>query len=174
MKKIIKPFVSIILGSDSDLSIMKETTSVLEEFAVSHEILFISAHRNPEGLSQQIKKSSAKVFIGAAGGAAHLPGVIAAQTIAPVIGVPIKAKSLEGLDSLLSIAQMPSGVPVATVAVNGGRNAGLLAIQILAVADKSLAKKLRDFKEKMRENVEKKSQKLQKLGVQKYLEEMKK
>lgn len=165
--------VSIILGSDSDLSVMKETTDVLDEFGVKNEILIISAHRNPEGLTKHVKSSSAKVFIGAAGGAAHLPGVIAGQTTAPVIGVPIKTKNMEGLDSLLSIAQMPSGVPVATVAINGSRNAGLLAIQILATSDKTLHKKLVDFKKSLQEGVEKKSQKLQKVGVKQYLNEMK-
>src|SRR5574342_343337 len=148
------PLVSIILGSDSDLSVMKGTTDVLEEFEVPHQIVVISAHRNPEGLTEHIKSSNAKVFIGAAGGAAHLPGIIAAQTTKPVIGVPIKTKSMEGLDSLLSIAQMPAGVPVATVAVDGARNAGILAIQILAISDEKLKEKLADFKDKLRENVE--------------------
>lgn len=169
--------VSIILGSDSDLPIMQETTKVLEEFGVPHEIVIISAHRNPHGLTDYIttsQKKGTKIFIAAAGGAAHLPGVIAAQTTSPVIGVPIKARSMEGLDSLLSIAQMPSGVPVATVAVNGARNAGLLAIQILAMADKELVSKLTTFKQQLRESVEKKSAKLQKIGVQKYLEGIKK
>ncbi len=165
--------VSIILGSDSDLSVMKDTTEVLEEFGVANEILVISAHRNPEGLSQHIKNSSAKVFIGAAGGAAHLPGVIAAQTTAPVIGVPIKTKNMEGLDSLLSIAQMPAGVPVATVAINGARNAGILAVQILAISDEGLQKKLVEFKQKMKDGVEKKSRKLQEIGVKAYLDQTK-
>lgn len=167
------PLVSIILGSDSDLSVMKGTTDVLEEFGVSNEILVISAHRNPEGLTNHIKNSKALVFIGAAGGAAHLPGVIAAQTVKPVIGVPIKTKSMEGLDSLLSIAQMPAGVPVATVAVDGARNAGLLAIQILATSDTNLEIKLKEFKNKMREGVEKKSKKLQEIGIEAYLSEKK-
>jgi 5-(carboxyamino)imidazole ribonucleotide mutase len=165
--------VSIILGSDSDLSVMKDAVDVLEEFGVANEILVISAHRNPEGLTQHIKSSTAKVFIGAAGGAAHLPGVIAAQTTAPVIGVPIKTKNMEGLDSLLSIAQMPAGVPVATVAINGSRNAGILAVEILAVSDEALKNKLVEFKNKMREGVEKKSKKLQEIGVDKYLNEKK-
>lgn len=165
--------VSIILGSDSDLSVMKDAVDALNEFGVANEILVISAHRNPEGLSEHIKSSTAKVFIGAAGGAAHLPGVIAAQTTAPVIGVPIKTKNMEGLDSLLSIAQMPAGVPVATVAINGARNAGLLAVQILGVSDEAIKNKLVDFKKKMREGVEKKSKKLQELGVEKYLSEKK-
>jgi phosphoribosylaminoimidazole carboxylase PurE protein len=168
------PSVSIILGSDSDLSVMKGATDALEEFGVAHEILVISAHRNPEGLVKHIKESSAKVFIGAAGGAAHLPGVIAAHTTNPVIGVPIKTKNMEGMDSLLSIAQMPAGVPVATVAVDGARNAGLLAVQILGTSDETIKKKLVEFKNKMREGVEKKSKKLQELGVAKYLEEAKK
>ena len=168
------PLVSIILGSDSDLHVMKDTTDVLEEFAVPHEIHIISAHRNPEGLSEYIKSSPAKVFIGAAGGAAHLPGVIAAQTIRPVIGVPIKTKSLDGLDSLLSIAQMPSGVPVATVAIDGSRNAGILAIQILATANQELENKLKEFKTKLKNSVEKKSSELQAIGVKAYLEKNKK
>jgi len=165
--------VSIILGSDSDLSVMKDAVDVLDEFGVENEILVISAHRNPEGLTEHIKESSAKVFIGAAGGAAHLPGVIAAQTAAPVIGVPIKTKNMEGLDSLLSIAQMPAGVPVATVAINGSRNAGILAVQILAISDETLKNKLVDFKNTMREGVEKKSKKLQEIGVDQYLSEKK-
>jgi phosphoribosylaminoimidazole carboxylase PurE protein len=139
---------------------MKGATDVLEEFGVAHEILVISAHRNPHGLSQHIKDSAALVFIGAAGGAAHLPGVI-------------KTKSMEGLDSLLSIAQMPSGVPVATVAVDGARNAGILAVQILATADADLANKLKEFKNKMKEGVEKKSKKLQEVGIKQYLADMK-
>jgi phosphoribosylaminoimidazole carboxylase PurE protein len=167
------PLVSIVLGSDTDLSVMKDTTDVLEEFGVTNEILVISAHRNPEGLTKHIKDSSAKVFIGAAGGAAHLPGVIAAQTIKPVIGVPIKTKSMEGLDSLLSIAQMPAGVPVATVAINGARNAGILAIQILAISDDELRSKLTEFKSKLKAGVEEKSKKLQELGVKEYLSKMK-
>jgi 5-(carboxyamino)imidazole ribonucleotide mutase len=171
MKAIMKPQVSIILGSDSDLPVMQEATTILEAFDIPYDISIISAHRNPEGLRQKIKESSAKVFIGAAGGAAHLPGVIAAQTVCPVIGVPIRAKQLEGLDSLLSIAQMPSGIPVATVAINGAKNAGLLAIQIIATADKQLQTKLFAFKENMKETVEKKSEKLQKIGVAEYLKQ---
>lgn len=172
-----KSVVTIILGSDSDLAVMQDTTNVLEEFGVPHEIVVISAHRNPEGLTKHIKAAStngAKVFIAAAGGAAHLPGVIAAQTTLPVIGVPIKTKSVGGVDSLYSIVQMPSGVPVATVAIDGARNAGLLAIQILALSDKKLAIKLLEFKQYLKKSVEKKSEKLQQIGVKKYLEGMKK
>ncbi|MEK7570935.1 MAG: phosphoribosylaminoimidazolesuccinocarboxamide synthase [Patescibacteria group bacterium] len=172
-----KPLISIILGSDSDLPIVQEATSVLEEFGLDYDISIISAHRNPEGLTTHIKSAEAngtKLFIGAVGMAAHLPGVIASQTILPVIGIPILSKSLGGADALYSIVQMPPGVPVATVGINGAKNAGLLAVQILALSDKKLAKKLTEFKQKMRDGVEKKSAKLQQLGVQQYLEEMKK
>lgn len=168
------PLVSIILGSDSDLAVMQETTKALNEFSVSNEILIISAHRNPEGLAKHVKQAQSngtKVFIAAAGGAAHLPGVIAAMTTLPVIGVPIKTKTLEGMDSLLSIVQMPSGVPVATVAINGARNAGILAMEILAISDDNLSIKLSEFKQSLRESVEKKSNTLQKIGISKYLEE---
>lgn len=168
-----KTLVSIVLGSDSDLHIMEDTTKVLDELGISNEILIISAHRNPEGLTRHVKsapQNGTKVFIAAAGGAAHLPGVIAAMTTLPVIGVPIKTKSLDGIDSLLSIVQMPSGVPVATVAIDGARNAGILATQILAVSDEKLSDKLVDFKAKLKQSVEKKSEKLQQIGVKKYLE----
>ena len=172
-----KPIVSIILGSDSDLPVVEETTKVLEEFGVNYETVIISAHRNPAGLTEYIKsaeKNGTKIFIGAVGMAAHLCGVIAAQTTFPVIGVPIKGKSFEGLDSLLSIVQMPPGIPVATVAVNGGRNAGILAIQILATSDNVLSKKLSDFKSKLKQSVEEKSEELKKIGVKAYLEKNKK
>ncbi len=169
--------VSIIMGSDSDLPVMQDTVKALEEFGVSYEIHVISAHRNPDGLATYVKnitRQGLKVFIAGAGGAAHLPGVIAGLTFLPVIGIPIHTKSLDGLDSLLSIVQMPAGVPVATVAINGAKNAGLLAVQILALSDKTLQEKLIVYKRKMKEVVEKKSEELQKLGIQSYLEKMKK
>ena len=172
-----KALVSIILGSDSDLPVVEDTAKVLDEFGVSYETVIISAHRNPSGLTKYIKEAEengTKVFIGAVGMAAHLCGVIAAQTILPVIGVPIKGKSFEGLDSLLSIVQMPPGIPVATVAVNGGRNAGILAIQILATSDNTLAKKLIEFKSKLKQSVEEKSEELKKIGIKAYLEKNKK
>lgn len=172
-----KPLVSIIMGSDSDLPVVKEAGKVLDEFGVLYEIHVISAHRNPHGLVTYVKdvtRQGLKIFIAAAGGAAHLPGVIAGLTHLPVIGIPIHTKSLAGLDSLLSIVQMPSGVPVATVAINGAKNAGLLAIQILALSDKALQEKFIVYKSKMKEVVEKKSDELQKLGIKKYLEKMKK
>ncbi len=172
-----KPLVSIIMGSDSDLPVMQETVKVLEEFGVAYETHIISAHRNPDGLASYVKDITGqglKVFIAGAGGAAHLPGVIAGMTFLPVIGVPVHTKSLDGLDSLLSIVQMPSGVPVATVAINGSKNAGLLAVQILALSDKALQEKFIQYKQNMKEVVEKKSEELQKLGIQSYLKKMKK
>ncbi len=171
------PQVSIIMGSDSDLSVMQDTAKILEEFGIPFETHIISAHRNPDGLASYVKNITGqglKVFIAGAGGAAHLPGVIAGLTFLPVIGIPIHTKSLEGLDSLLSIVQMPAGVPVATVAINGAKNAGLLAVQILALSDKALQEKFIIYKSKMKEIVEKKSEELQKLGIKEYLERMKK
>lgn len=170
--------VSIIMGSDSDLPVMQDTAKILAEFGVKFETSIISAHRNPEGLTQQIKNDvlrGVKIFIASAGLAAHLPGVISSQTTLPVIGVPINAKSSpDGLDALLSIAQMPPGVPVAAVAINGAKNAGLLAIQILALSDKKLQEKLISYKKQMKDVVEKKSDDLQKSGIEKYLEKNKK
>lgn len=169
--------VSIIMGSDSDLSVMQEAAKILEEFGVAYQTHVISAHRNPDGLATYVKDITGqglKVFIAGAGGAAHLPGVIAGLTFLPVIGIPMDTKSLAGLDSLLSIVQMPAGVPVATVAINGAKNAGLLAVQILALSDKALQEKFIDYKKNMKEVVEKKSEELQKLGIQDYLEKIKK
>lgn len=169
--------VSIIMGSDSDLSVMQNTARILEEFGVAFETHIISAHRNPDGLATYVKDITSqglKVFIAGAGGAAHLPGVIAGLTFLPVIGIPIHTKSLAGLDSLLSIVQMPAGVPVATVAINGAKNAGLLAIQILALSDKALQEKFLAYKQKMKQTVENKSEELNKLGIQEYLKKMKK
>lgn len=144
--------VSIIMGSTSDGHIGEEVQEVLDEFGVKAEIRVISAHRAPDTLKEYIESSDSKVFIGIAGKAAHLSGVIASHTIRPVIGIPAKSSTMDGLDSLLSTVQMPSGVPVATVAINGGKNAGLLAIQMLALEDEELAKKLVDYKKKMAED----------------------
>jgi len=149
-----QPEVSIIMGSDSDLPIVKKALETLKKFEVQFEIKILSAHRSPEVLfeySRSLDERGIKVVIAAAGGAAHLPGVIAANTILPVIGVPIKSKSLNGLDSLLSIVQMPSGVPVATVAIDGASNAAILAIQIIAVSNKNLKSKLKMFKTELKE-----------------------
>ncbi|HEU0085827.1 MAG TPA: 5-(carboxyamino)imidazole ribonucleotide mutase [Candidatus Paceibacterota bacterium] len=167
-----KAKVGIIMGSDSDLPIMKESAEILESLGVAYEISIVSAHRTPDYLykyGNSAQKKGISVIIAGAGGSAHLPGMTASMTTLPVIGVPIKTKSMDGLDSLLSIAQMPPGVPVATVAVNGAKNAGLLAAQILATSDAKLSKKLSIFKQKMNKEVMTKSLKLTKGGYAKYL-----
>jgi len=146
------PVVGIIMGSDSDLPVMEAAFQVLKEFNIPYEVKILSAHRTPDQHSEYSKSAKdrgLKVIIAAAGGAAHLPGVTAAQTILPVIGVPIKSKSLEGMDSLLSIVQMPPGIPVATVSIDGAKNAALLAVQILGISTESIQKKLVDYKKKM-------------------------
>ena len=145
------PVVSIIMGSRSDLEIMKEAKDILEEFSVESEIKIVSAHRTPQYMYEFAKSASSrgiKVIIAGAGGSAHLPGMTASLTTLPVIGVPILTKSLKGMDSLLSIVQMPFGIPVATVAINGSKNAALLAIRILAVSDSVLSDKLKLFMER--------------------------
>ena len=167
------PKVGIIMGSDSDLEVMAETAKVLEEFDISYDMTVGSAHRSPKLVHKYItntKNSGIKVLIAGAGGAAHLAGVIASLTTLPVIGVPIKTKTLEGLDSLLSTVNMPPGVPVATVGINAAKNAGILAIQILATADKNLEEKLITYKKKMSEETKKRGEKLSELGFKKYLE----
>lgn len=155
--------VSILMGSDSDLNVMKKASDTLKEFNVGHEMRILSAHRVPEELKKyilQAEKKGTKVFIAGAGLAAHLPGVVASLTKLPVIGVPLASGSLNGLDSLLAIVQMPSGVPVATVAIDGAKNAAILAVQILSVADKTLATKMSSHKKKMKAEVLKKNKKL--------------
>ena len=159
--------VGIIMGSDSDLPIMKEASDILNEFGIASEMKIISAHRNPHLLAEYVlgaHKKGMKVFIAGAGAAAHLPGVTAAYTPLPVIGVPIKSKSLEGLDSLLSIVQMPSGVPVATVAINGAKNAGILAAQIIGSGNEAILEKIEGFKKKLSEESAKKNEKIKSLG----------
>ena len=150
--------VGIIMGSESDLKVMGGAAEVLRELGVSFELTVVSAHRTPERLvsyAQSAVGRGIKVIIAGAGGAAHLPGMVASLTILPVIGVPIKSSnSMDGWDSVLSILQMPAGVPVATVALDGSRNAGILAAQILANADQALAAKIVDFKTKLRQKVE--------------------
>jgi 5-(carboxyamino)imidazole ribonucleotide mutase len=149
-----KPLVGILMGSDSDWPVMKTAADALTEFGIASEAKVISAHRDPRGLEEYAStadKRGLRVLIAGAGGAAHLPGVTAALTTLPVIGVPIESKSLKGLDSLLSIVQMPPGVPVATVGIGAGRNAGLLAVQILAIGDERLQKALVKFKDKLAE-----------------------
>ncbi|HEX7542875.1 MAG TPA: 5-(carboxyamino)imidazole ribonucleotide mutase [Patescibacteria group bacterium] len=169
--------VSVIMGSDSDLPIMKEALDVLNDFSVKNEVLILSAHRTFEATREYAMSAigkGIKVIIAGAGGSAHLPGVIAAMFPLPVIGVPIKTKSLDGLDSLLSIVQMPPGIPVATVGINSAKNAALLAIQILAISDKVLGLKLTDYRSKLKDSVLKKTEKLTTLGYKKYLEVLKK
>ncbi len=149
-----KPLVGIIMGSDSDLPVMQKTIDVLKEFEIGYEVKILSAHRTPEHhaeYSRTAVERGLKVIVAAAGMAAHLPGVTAAQTILPVIGVPIKSKALEGADALYSIVQMPPGIPVATVAIDGAKNAGILAVQIIATGDEELSKKLVDYKAQMAE-----------------------
>ena len=159
------PQVSIVMGSDSDLEIMREAGKALEEFGIIFEIDVTSAHRSPDRTAEFARNASARgirVIIAGAGGAAHLAGVIAAHTTLPVIGVPIPSTSLNGMDSLLATVQMPAGIPVATVAIGkpGATNAGILAAQILGVADSAVAKKLDAHKEKLAKGVEEKSRKL--------------
>jgi len=170
-----KPQVGIIMGSDSDLPVMTEATKILDELGIENEVLILSTHRVPEQTARyarQAKDRGLKVLIAGAGGAAALPGSLASLTTLPVIGVPIKTKSMEGLDSLLSIAQMPPGVPVATVSVNGAKNAGILAAQIIGVFDSEVAKKIADYKKKLKNEVLAKNFQLQKLGWPKYLEQL--
>jgi len=160
-----KPLVSIVMGSDSDLDIMREAAKALEDFGIAYEIDVTSAHRSPDRTAEYARKAAdrgIRVIIAGAGGAAHLAGVIAAHTTLPVIGVPIPSTSLNGMDSLLATVQMPAGIPVATVAIGkpGATNAGILAAQILGLASSSVAKKLADHKEKLANGVEEKSRKL--------------
>jgi len=166
MAKTNQPLVGIIMGSDSDLKVMQAAADILKHFHVPYEITIVSAHRTPlrmvEYASSAIDRGL-KIIIAGAGGAAHLPGMIASLTTIPVIGVPVKSSnSIDGWDSLLSILQMPNGVPVATVALNASKNAGILAAEILGISDKRLSKKLADFKKEMKEEVEKKAENLSK------------
>ena len=141
--------VGIIMGSKSDYEVMKDACDVLDEFGIEYEKRIVSAHRTPELLqsySKSAKDKGIKIIIAGAGGAAHLPGMVAANTTIPVIGVPVKSRALNGLDSLLSIVQMPGGIPVGTMAINGSKNAALYAISILAISDESIRKKLEDFR----------------------------
>jgi 5-(carboxyamino)imidazole ribonucleotide mutase len=161
-----KPLVSIVMGSDNDLEIMSEAGKALEQFGVPYEIDICSAHRSPARTSQFSREAAGRgirVIIAGAGGAAHLAGVIAAETTLPVIAVPIAATALQGFDALLALVQMPAGIPVATVAIGkpGATNAGILAAQILATGDAALASKLAAYKEKLARGVEEKSRKLQ-------------
>lgn len=170
--------VAIIMGSDSDLSIMKDAAEFLEDMEISYEMKILSVHRTPEKAMEyasSLKENGVKVVIAGAGGAAHLPGVFAAMLpTVPVIGIPIHTKTLGGVDSLYSIVQMPSGIPVATVAINGGKNAGILATSILSVGDENVKEKLAAYKNSLKDAVSEKDEKLQKIGYANYLENMNK
>ncbi len=158
-----KPLVGIIMGSDSDMQTMQEAAMVMEEFQVAFEMKVVSAHRTPDDMAKYAKSAKArglKVIIAGAGGAAHLPGMTASYTTLPVIGVPVPSRALNGLDSLYSIVQMPAGIPVATVAIGNARNAGLLAVQILALSDEGLSQQLEAFRKKMAATSRKKNQSL--------------
>ena len=167
--------VGILMGSDSDLEIMSKAAAMLEDFGIDYEMTVISAHRMPDTFyeyAQTAEERGIKVIIAGAGGAAQLPGMAAAIFQLPVIGVPIYSKSMGGLDALYSIVQMPQGIPVATVAINGAANAAILAAKILAVSDDELLNKLKDYKKGLKDKVSAKAEKLEKVGYEQYLKEM--
>lgn len=165
--------VLIVMGSDSDLEVMKPAADMLNKFGISYGIHVSSAHRTPQetiALAENAEARGVKVIIAGAGGAAHLPGVIAACTILPVIGVPVKTSTLSGVDSLYSIVQMPAGIPVATVAINGSANAALLAVEMMALSDKELNSRLKAYRQELAKQVRAKDARLQELGVEGYLQ----
>ena len=160
------------MGSDSDLKTMKPAVDILNEFGVETEVCILSAHRTPIEMMEYAKNAESeniKVIVAGAGGAAHLPGMLASLTSIPVIGVPVESKTLKGIDSLLSIVQMPAGIPVATVAINGAKNAGLLALQIFSLFDEALKIKMKKFRKNLHAQVRTKNIKLTSLGTDKYL-----
>ena len=163
--------VAIIMGSDSDLPIMADSAKFLESMGISYEMKILSVHRCPDeaiSYAKSLKERNVKVIIAGAGGAAHLPGIFAAVNTCPVIGVPIHSKTLNGIDSLYSIVQMPSGIPVATVAINGAKNAAILAAQIIGISNENVRNKLTDFKASMKDRVMKKDARLQSVGYAEY------
>jgi 5-(carboxyamino)imidazole ribonucleotide mutase len=171
-----QPLIGIIMGSDSDLPTMQGAIAVCEDFNVAHEVAIVSAHRTPEQMvtyAQQAHVRGLKVIIAGAGGAAHLPGMVAALTPLPVIGVPVSSRHLQGLDSLYSIVQMPAGIPVATVAIGNAKNAGLLAVQILASYQPDLLEKVQHYRQSLTDTVLEKQAKLKQVGYQQYLQDMK-
>ena len=168
--------VGIVMGSDSDMPIMAQAADMLEELGIDFEMTIISAHREPDIFYEYAKAAEGKgikVIIAGAGKAAHLPGMCAAIFPMPVIGIPMKTSDLGGVDSLYSIVQMPSGIPVATVAINGGQNAGILAAKILAASDGELLGKLKNYSESLKNDVVKKAEKLESIGYKEYLAQMK-
>ncbi|BAW95125.1 phosphoribosylaminoimidazole carboxylase, catalytic subunit [[Synechococcus] sp. NIES-970] len=169
------PLVGIIMGSDSDLPTMQAAIAICEQFNIAHEVGIVSAHRTPERMvtyAQTAAERGLKVIIAGAGGAAHLPGMVAALTPLPVIGVPVKTSTLSGVDSLYSIVQMPSGIPVATVAIGNATNAGLLAVQILGAFDPELLKQVQTYRQSLKDMVLDKQSNLENLGYQNYLKQM--
>jgi 5-(carboxyamino)imidazole ribonucleotide mutase len=169
------PVIGIIMGSDSDLPVMQEAAEILEDFDLPYELKIVSAHRTPESMYEYAKTAVSrgiKVIIAGAGGSAHLPGMTASLTTLPVIGVPIMTKTLKGVDSLYSIVQMPPGIPVATVAINGAKNAGLLAVQILGISDSKVRKKIERYKQNLEKMVIKKTEELDNIGYKKYLKKI--
>jgi 5-(carboxyamino)imidazole ribonucleotide mutase len=167
--------VGIIMGSDSDLPTMRDAIAICEEFGIACEVAIVSAHRTPEKMvnyAQTAHQRGIKVIIAGAGGAAHLPGMVASLTPLPVIGVPVASKHLQGVDSLYSIVQMPAGIPVATVAIGNAKNAGLLAIQILASCNSELLEKVQQYRQNLTRSVLDKQAKLEQLGYQQYLGQM--
>ena len=167
--------VGIVMGSDSDMPVMAKAAEILDKFGIDYEMTIVSAHREPDIFFQWAKSAEERgirVIIAGAGKAAHLPGMCAALFSMPVIGIPMKTSDLGGVDSLYSIVQMPSGIPVATVAINGGANAGILAAKILAVSDEELLQKIKDYSEALKNDVVKKAEKLERVGYQEYLAQM--
>ena len=167
--------VGIVMGSDSDMPIMAKAAEILDKLGIDYEMTIISAHREPDIFFQWAKSAEERgirVIIAGAGKAAHLPGMCAALFSMPVIGIPMKTSDLGGVDSLYSIVQMPSGIPVATVAINGGANAGILAAKILAVSDEELLQKVKDYSESLKNDVVKKAEKLESVGYKEYLAQM--
>ena len=170
-----QPLVGIIMGSDSDLPTMQAAIAVCEEFSVPCEVGIVSAHRTPERMveyAQQAHLRGIKVIVAGAGGAAHLPGMVASLTPLPVIGVPVATRNLQGVDSLYSIVQMPAGIPVATVAIGNAKNAGLLAVQILATYNPELLRRVQKYRQSLKDMVMEKQTKLEQVGYQQYLKEM--
>ena len=167
--------IGIIMGSDSDLPVMSAAAKILDEFKIDYELTIVSAHRTVDRMYEYAKTADERgidVIIAGAGGAAHLPGMVAAITSVPVIGVPVKSSNLSGLDSLLSIVQMPGGVPVATVAINGAKNAGILAAKIISIKDDKVKETVKKYMADMKDEVETKAEKVEEIGYVKYLETM--
>jgi 5-(carboxyamino)imidazole ribonucleotide mutase len=175
MQPMTQPLIGVIMGSDSDLPTMQAAIALCEEFSVPCEVAIVSAHRTPDRMVEYAKQAHSrglKVIIAGAGGAAHLPGMVAALTPLPVIGVPVVSRHLQGVDSLYSIVQMPAGIPVATVAIGNAHNAGLLAVQILATHDPLLLEKVQQYRRSLTQKVMEKQAKLDEVGVRSYLADL--